>query len=401
MKKKIGNVGELDLTTATEESIQGVQKVGNVGIVYYRPETAHLLTKLSIGNLGLAAEVPEGYQLIRGTLTINEAYLQQLQSPLNVYVSGKVMIEENVTAELVESKVGDIRGSGKVLYPTKLEGVIQSKLVNMSGKRRSYPDGAQHFQDTVTINNRFLESLADGSTLYVNGKLVMIEDIDERLFNEKIKRVDVAGKPLLREDLVNLFREKFNGTSVPQLEVIPEGYVYMDEGIQLDSISIRRFKQAKLYTSQVIIQHDVTLELFQQHIAAIHAKDTIVCPEHLVEAIMERTDNFSAKILTYKDRFKLVSGAHQLSEAELQYTEGQLTFLVFGVLKIDADVSADMIKEKIDHIDNFGVIQGDSTQCGVIHTKVRSQYGVISDKKEDGLGESDEQGISNVGYLKL
>lgn len=60
MKQKIGNVGLLDLRHATEESIKGIESINNVGVVFYHKENAHLLSSLSIGNIGKSIELPEG-----------------------------------------------------------------------------------------------------------------------------------------------------------------------------------------------------------------------------------------------------------------------------------------------------------------------------------------------------
>ena len=49
-KKIIGNVGILDMRTATEESIDRIAKIGNVGSILCSPETKQYVTKLQIGN---------------------------------------------------------------------------------------------------------------------------------------------------------------------------------------------------------------------------------------------------------------------------------------------------------------------------------------------------------------
>ena len=46
MSRIIENVGMLDLTQATEETVTSIERIGNVGLVIYRAETAHLLTLL-------------------------------------------------------------------------------------------------------------------------------------------------------------------------------------------------------------------------------------------------------------------------------------------------------------------------------------------------------------------
>lgn len=400
MKKKIGNVGELDLTAATEESIQGIQKIGNVGVILYRPETAHLVTQLSIGNLGSSVEIPEGYQLLRGNLTIDHDYLHQLKEPLYVHVSGKVMICNDVTAEDIEEKIGEIRGNGKIFFPKKVAGFIKSRLTNMSGKIKAYPDNAQHFSGTVTINQSFLNALAAESTLFIDGALMLIDDVAESLLQEKIVSIDILGKAVVKEDHAPFLREKLADVNSCKLEVVPTGHIYIDEGIQLDEVSIRRFKNAKIYSPHVIIEHNVTLEMLQQHIAGIRTKGKIVCPDHLVDAVLEKIDNHATKILTYKDKVKLIKGVHSLSASELEHTQGRLTLIVYGVVKIDADLSPELILEKIDCIDNFGVIEGNRKQCGVIHTKIRNQNGVVTEAQNEEK-ENEENGIGNVGYLKL
>ena len=60
MSRIIENVGMLDLTQATEETVTSIERIGNVGLVIYRAETAHLLTLLkNAGNIGKTIEIPE------------------------------------------------------------------------------------------------------------------------------------------------------------------------------------------------------------------------------------------------------------------------------------------------------------------------------------------------------
>ena len=44
MSQRIGNVGLLNLVNATEESVKGIERIENVGLVLYGKENAHLLT---------------------------------------------------------------------------------------------------------------------------------------------------------------------------------------------------------------------------------------------------------------------------------------------------------------------------------------------------------------------
>ena len=64
--KIIGNVGTLDLRTATAETVAQIQRIGNVGIVLYTPETAGLILRLNLGNVG-ASMIQHGKPVIRGT----------------------------------------------------------------------------------------------------------------------------------------------------------------------------------------------------------------------------------------------------------------------------------------------------------------------------------------------
>ena len=54
--KVIGNVNVLDIRHATEDSIAGIEKIGNVNIVVHTRETAPLVGRLRAGNLNATIE---------------------------------------------------------------------------------------------------------------------------------------------------------------------------------------------------------------------------------------------------------------------------------------------------------------------------------------------------------
>ena len=97
--KVIGNVNILDLRKATEESVSTYERIENVNLAVVTSETAHLLHRLTIGNLNASAEVtPETkVETIMGPLDIGADHFQNVSHPIGLLVMGPVTIAPDLT----------------------------------------------------------------------------------------------------------------------------------------------------------------------------------------------------------------------------------------------------------------------------------------------------------------
>ncbi len=128
MNQRIGNVGLLNLINATAESIKGIEKIENVGMVLYRQGNAQLLTKMNIGNIGSSVEVPEGYRYLNGMLNLDVSFLESIVEPVKLVVNGIVIISRDVQADQLKADQLSLIVNGNVYCPAHLTGHSRSNI---------------------------------------------------------------------------------------------------------------------------------------------------------------------------------------------------------------------------------------------------------------------------------
>ncbi len=403
MKRTIGNVGVLDLRTTRDEAVESVALVKNVGAVIYSPETAHLVSKLDIQNMGASAEVPADAKIVTGEMEITRSYLEEMKNPLSLVVAGQVTVTPDVTPELAEEKIGSMVILGQIMAPEKVMGVVQGKIGSIQGRTLAYMDGSRLMRGMVAVDDNMLKSLEPGTNISVTGKLNITSEIDIEAFKEKIGTLEVLGKAVVKEEYADVFREKTGDRLRGKVEIIPEGYDYIPKNIELDEDSIRKYAGSRIRVNgDLEIASDVSGEAVKESFAAIQCKGKVICKKALKSVIMELCSGDAPKFLTYSGKLVKVDGEYTLTGPELEFTAEPLTLMVRGELSIDEEVSPEDIVKHVEHLDNYGSVIGGGRQLGALKTKLRSSGGEFTDRdKKDDHEEPWVAGVGNVGYLRL
>lgn len=398
MGKSIGNVGLLNLTSATEESIKGIDSIGNAGVVLYSSGNAHLVSMLNIGNLGTSEEVPEGCKFLQGKVEMDGKYFENVKEPLSLFIAGQVIIKPDVTEDDIENKIRFLSISGQAICPEKLVGVLQSKCSKIEGQIVPYSDNYYINVGKLNINNSFLKSIGEKTSMAIVGKTSIIDDIDRALLDEKIGSIDIVGKALIKEEYLDILGTRLKNNASCKLEVIPAGYVYTDGDLFLDPVTIKKFDKAKIYVANMLrFGSDITEEMLKEHIADIKTKGIIVCSNSIKEAVSMLCSD-TAKICGYSKKAVVIDGDHTIMESELKYSPDNISYIVNGDLDIDDEVLPETFIEKVESIDNFGDITCDKEHYGLVQLKLRTNQGDVSVRKD---AADENEGIGNIGYLKL
>ncbi len=399
MKTTIKNIGVLDLRSASEQAVAAIEKIDNVGVIMCSPETSHLVSKLSIGNIGSTVIVSNEYEIHTGKLELNGESLKKISSPLYLYVSGLIIIKEDTLPEDIEKNIGGLIVTGKIICPGNLASAVQSKIVSLTGKLLSYPQNAQFIKGPCNFNDSFLNSLKQSSILFIDGNLKVIEPLNKKLMEEKIESIEVSGKVLMAEENAEILNRKLKNSS--KQEVIPANYIYIENDITFDSISIKKFNAAKIYAAGIIsFKEDIDEQMLKNHITAIKTGEAIICRQNLREYVADICECYSPDIIYYSAKHIIVDHEYELDSSELEFSEEKISILVKGMMSVAKDVTAEMILEKIEFIDNFGMISAGRRQLGAIKNRMRINKGALSGN-ENGSNNGDNAVISNVGSLKL
>lgn len=400
MNQRIGNVGLLNLLDATVESIKGIERIENVGMVLYRKGNAHLLTALNIGNIGSTCEVPEGYSHFKGILKLDEAYLKSISEPIHLLVNGEVIVDKNVHPDYLKKGLLHLMVNGKVYCPAHLSGLLSPIISKGAFKLESYQETPPRMESgKFTLTNSYLEAIDEQAYLVVSGVLSFSKDLNMEKFDDKISRLEVSGKISLYEEQEAFLYKKTASLAGCKIEVIPAGYEVLNRTLRLNNRSIRRFKQKNLYTKKpILFDADVTREIITETIAKIHSTSVIVCHEQVEDLMYELTSLLDTEILSYENSYFIIEGEEVWSNEQFLALDEPTNFIVNGKLILDKDVSEEVLRNKVVEIDILGEITvRDKKLKGVLQNIVRVNAGSVEEEKLKEQGAA----LRNVGELSL
>lgn len=400
MNQRIGNVGVLNLVNATAESIKGIERIENVGMVLYRKENAYLLTSLNIGNIGSSLEVSEGFRFFNGVLNIDNNYLDSITEPVNLLINGMVIIDHNVYPEQLKQGFLNLIVNGKVYCPPHLAGVATLLLAKGSGEIETYHGTLPRTENgKFTLTNSFLDAVEGQLNLVVNGLLSLSKDLEMEKFIEKIGKLEVNGKIMLHEHQEVFLYKKAASLASCKMEIIPDGYEVLTKQLRLNSRSLRRFKNKKLFTNKpIILEADVTREKILEAIAKIHSTSVIICHEEIEDLLYELSSLLDTEILSYENQFVIVEDEEVWSNDQFLALDHPANFIIKGKLVLDMDVSEEVLRNKIAAIDVLGeVVVRERKMKGVLHNVIRLNKGSVEVEGKRDVGSS----LQNVGELTL
>ena len=397
----LGNIGVLDLRSASEGSIAGISRIGNVGVVLYSPESVGLIARLNIGNLGTSVEASTDAQVLTGQVTFSRDYFKNQVKPLNLVVTGQLIVHPDVSAEEIEDGLGELIISGQFICPEHLAGTIHSKINHLSGQEITYTQSPHITVGKVNLDQNYLKSLNDASELVVVGKLTLPQVLPNELLAEKIQRIQVIGKLTCHEEnaqaLLARLDDKVSSTKV---ETIPAGFELVEQPLNLDADLLESLSARKLYcTSRVQVDSGVDAEMLDDALEALVAKGVVISPAALKGVIYRKCNMLKTQVVLYEGELWLVEDEQTLLPSRFDHLKGQATLVVLGGLTIAPDVDPQLLRERLAKVHNLGSITCTPEQMGIIEAQMGLSKGELADSTQ--VKPIGEKGIDNVGYLKL
>lgn len=183
-------VGQIIITTPVEQV--GYKELRVVGQLL-APRGSETALGAKLANLtGQAVYYPEGARLIMGSETLSREALESLTRPTPLMVEGRLTIEDDVTPELLRSKVPEIMLTGIIEAPKALWPALRSLMVDSTG--RLVPKGSRFITGKESFGAAFLELLPEAVVLVVTGKLAFEDDVTVELLRSKVSEVYLTGK---------------------------------------------------------------------------------------------------------------------------------------------------------------------------------------------------------------
>ena len=398
--KVLGNVGVLDLRDATEESVAAISLIGNVGMAIHTPETAHLIARINMGNLGSTLEVPAGAQFYHGQTRTN---FKDVAEPINMVVNGQLFIEPETTAADVEAGLKKLQCAGQVYCPEPAVGALQAKMSDASGQLITYAPTAQITMGKLVLNDHTLSALEDGAHLLHLGQVDMLDIVDEEILAAKISRLQVQGRINCREEnLAALSARLDQSLGAPSIATVPSGYLPVPAPITLDDTSLANLPGPRLYCEGlVIVDADTSAETLDTALEGLRGARLLIAPERLKGALASKCNLLDTKAIFYSGELWHIEEDSELLAGRFDYLDGQPTLVVHGELTIAADIAPGVLAERLAKIHNFETIACTPEQMPAVQARLGINEGELIDSTQEEEEAEARDGIGNAGHLKL
>jgi hypothetical protein len=410
--KEIGNVNLLDMRNATEDSLAGIKRIGNVNLLIYARETANLVPRLNAGNINLSVEVPPETRLHQamGQTTIGRDYFKNAAEPLCIVALGQVVVEQDVPLEDINRQLVKLVVLGQFICPETLAGAIESKA-RVMGQTVTYPSFVQTKLGDLTLDQSYLEALADGTDLAIVGDVRVPQVLPNDLLQQKLgKFFALSNTPILvHEENAQVLRAKLVPVLQPgvsqTMKIIPAGFALVEKPLDLDISLIEFLPGRKLFcTERVNIAAGVDSDMLDKYVDALKSEELILCPLALKGTLARKTNVFESRVVFYEDELMLIDGDRHLSAARLNHAPGKLTLVVTGELTIDPDVTPQVLGNKVLKVHNLGLITCNTEQAFVVESRLGLHDGEVvvlsTGEPEEDEGASEGR-IGNINILEL
>jgi len=400
--RRIGNVNVLDLRRTTEEAVADIGGIGNVNMLVYSKETLGLIHRLSIGNVNLSIEIPAEpeLRLVAGSCEIGRDGPREDARQAYLFVMGHVLVDSETPAEQVREhldSLGGIAVMGCVFCPRSVAGSVQSKVSHIMGSLIAYPDDAKLIGGSLDLTTGFLATLEGPAKLVVTGSLRSIEVVPDRI-SEKIASLQVHGGIVCAEENVDALRSVLVSTRAG-MTVIPAEHRFIEDELTLDEATLSGLRDAKLCcTGNVVIDQRTPPHLVDKSLSSLRSLGLILCPEPLREAMKGKLDLLEDRAIFYVGDLWQVRGEETLHPGRFEFTDGPITLLVSGELRIAEDVPPQLLAERLVAVHNRGEIRCSAEQMGAIEARLGLRDGEIR-----GLEPRDDSpyDVGNANMLAL
>ena len=401
-----GNVGLLDIRKATAESVAGISRIENLGLLLYAPQTAKLAKSLSIGNLGSSAEASPDSKLEMGPMRLNANALRSREKPLDSIIMGPLSVDADVSAADLEDGVERLFVMGPVTCPDSVLSALQSKTELQMGPVNSYPAppaGGElvSISRTFRLNHESLATMKDHSTLIVDGRLVVAEPLPADLVESKVHSLVVLGSVLCSPQNAPLLRTLMQDYHLDRLKVLPDGFQVMERSLTIDSTFLRFGSVRKLYCCErVVVDHAVTAAEIEQYLDGLRCANLVLAPLALRDVLAPRCDLVHDQVLFYAGTLWIEDAVSKLTAGRFAVLDGVATLFVDGVVEVERGVTPGVLIEKLAQVHNFGVITCTAEQMGALLARMGRNDGLLVDS-EAPQDNPTVQRIGNVGFLTL
>lgn len=335
------NSAVCDVRNVTEELLSTYGEVEiNAACIITSPEVQALLGKYK-AKLNCAATATLsgniGVSTINGPMTIAPGQVMP-EEKIYLIVNGPLEILPGCE-EVMKNYVG-MTLNGPVTCPESMAGLLSS--FNINGPVRTYPDGSIVLKNTTVLSRVFYLRAKQDALYYAAGRIIALApDIDFTKLAEKnvrfiTKRLLVSES--LAETAVPLFDEKAD------IVILPDGCAYVDDDAELNETLLKRYG-GKLYINGDLNITSDSAPLLDQ-VSFLRVNGDLLVSRNLKDQVLAMDWEYNA---LYVVGSVLISGhaRAEISAAMLENAEDGLSVVNCAHVSISADVSPELLREKL------------------------------------------------------
>ena len=330
---------------------------------------------------------------INGPLTIAP---DQVMPEEKIYLLVNAPLEILPGCEKVLKSYAGMTVNGLVTCPESMVGLLSS--FNINGPIRTYPDGSIVLKNTTVLNRVFYLRAKQNTLYYAASQIIALSsDIDFTKLAEK--NVRFATKRLLvseslAESAVPLFSEKTD------IVILPDGCTCVDSDAELNATLFKRYGE-ELYINGDLSITPNSAPLLDQ-ISFLRVNGDLLVSKSLKDRVLtmdlEYNDLYVVGSVLITDRAQV-----EISAAMLERAEDGLSVMNCARVSISADVSPDLIQEKLVSIINCAMVScSNKEQLDAVVPLARdvASLSLIDQENEDDKPANDENvvKINSVFY---
>ena len=386
-----------DVRNVTEELLKVYNEVKiNAVHIITSPEAQALLGRYNV-RLNCASTTTSNEKIsvstINGPLTIAP---DQVMPEEKIYLLVNAPLEILPGCEKVLKSYAGMTVNGLVTCPESMVGLLSS--FNINGPIRTYPDGSIVLKNTTVLNRVFYLRAKQNTLYYAASQIIALSsDIDFTKLAEK--NVRFATKRLLvseslAESAVPLFSEKTD------IVILPDGCTCVDSDAELNATLFKRYGE-ELYINGDLSITPNSAPLLDQ-ISFLRVNGDLLVSKSLKDRVLtmdlEYNDLYVVGSVLITDRAQV-----EISAAMLERAEDGLSVMNCARVSISADVSPDLIQEKLVSIINCAMVScSNKEQLDAVVPLARdvASLSLIDQENEDDKPANDENvvKINSVFY---
>jgi hypothetical protein len=272
---------EPDVTA--EEIEAGLGGLALLGPAMY-PEslTGAIQSKIILG-LGPTAAYPPFAKIKMDTLDLDENYLQKLSDGTELAVLGALHALQVLPNELIQQKIKKLFVSGKIKCREENASVLQSLLVEGSGKIKAIPAGFELVEKPLLLDSYLVESLP-ARKLYCTERVRIDENVTAATLDKNLEALKAEEMILCPESLKEVLVKKCN--LLENRVVFYQGALWLVEDssdLLASQLEYLEDKATLVVTGELKIAPEIDPKTLSSRLAKVHNLGVIWCtPEQKV-----------------------------------------------------------------------------------------------------------------------